>query len=38
MVYEHWREDIIKRNTPFSEKFRIEDLLTSDLEVAQWAS
>jgi dynein heavy chain len=38
MVYEHWREDIIKRNIPFSEKFRIEDLLTSDVEVAQWAS
>lgn len=38
MIYEHWREDVIKRGIPYSEKFRIEDLLTSDVEIAQWAS
>lgn len=38
MVYEHWRDDIVKRNIPCSERFRLEDLLTSDVEIAQWAS
>lgn len=38
MVYEDWREDIKKRNIPMSPTFRIEELLTNDVEIAKWAS
>lgn len=31
MIYEDWREDIKKRNIPMSEKFRIEELLTTEV-------
>lgn len=34
MVYEHWREDIIKKQLPNSETFRLEDLLTSEVEIS----
>lgn len=38
MVYEHWRQDVITRQLPFSETFRLEDLLTTEVEISQWAS
>lgn len=38
MIYEDWRGDIRTRSIPLSEKFKIEMLLTSDVEIARWAS
>ena len=38
MVYEDWREDIKKRNIPMSLVFKIESLLTNDVEISKWAS
>lgn len=38
MVYEDWRGDIAKRNIPLSEKFKVEMLLTNDVEISKWAS
>lgn len=39
MVYEHWRQDIVvTRLLPNSETFRLEDLLTTEVEISQWAS
>jgi dynein heavy chain len=38
MIYEDWREDIRTRNIPMSATFKIEELLTNDVEIAKWAS
>lgn len=38
MIYEDWREDIKTRNIPMSISFRLEELLTNDVEIAKWAS
>jgi hypothetical protein len=38
MIYQDWREDIRARNIPMSDKFRIEELLTTEVEIAKWAS
>ena len=38
MIYEAWYQDLEKRNLPYSVGFRLEELLTSDVEISQWAS
>jgi dynein heavy chain len=38
MIYEDWREDIKGRSIPMSASFRLEELLTNDVEIAKWAS
>lgn len=38
MIYEDWRNDIATRGIPLSEKFKIESLLTDEVEIAKWAS
>jgi dynein heavy chain len=39
MVYEHWVGDIEAKQLPFNEKnFRLEALLSSDVEISQWNS
>ncbi len=38
MIYDNWQKDIEAKAIPFSQGFIIEKLLTSDVEVAQWAS
>jgi len=38
MIYGHWLSDCRERGIPLSEVFRIEDLLTTDVETSQWAS
>ena len=38
MIYEHWRNDIVTKDLPFSENFKLEDLLTSEVEIAQWSA
>ncbi|PHJ24428.1 dynein heavy chain family protein, partial [Cystoisospora suis] len=36
MVYEDWAKDVQRREIPVAEHFRLEDLLTSDSEIARW--
>ncbi len=38
LVYELWVGDLGTRNMPMSVPFRLEDLLTSEVETGQWAS
>lgn len=38
MIYEDWRNDIGTRAIPLSEIFKVEMLLTNDVEIAKWAS
>jgi len=38
MIYEHWYANIKLLNVPCSEDFRLESLLTSDVEISGWAS
>ena len=38
MIYQHWSGDVKERGIPSSENFRVEELLTSDVEISQWAS
>jgi len=38
MIYEAWYQDLEKRAIPNSTGFRLEELLTSDVEISQWAS
>jgi dynein heavy chain len=38
MIYEHWLIDCQQKSLPLSENFRIESLLTTDVEISQWAS
>lgn len=38
MVYNKWVTDVKKRNIPLSSPFRIEKLLTDDVEISKWGS
>lgn len=38
MVYGMWLTDVVERNLPISPGFRVEDLLTDEVEVTLWAS
>lgn len=38
MVYELWQNDLLARAVPLSQPFRLEAVLTSDVEIASWAS
>ncbi|CAG9462277.1 unnamed protein product [Pedinophyceae sp. YPF-701] len=38
MTYELWVEDIQAKSVPVTTPFRLEDLLTSEVEVSQWGS
>ncbi|XP_014373608.2 dynein heavy chain 10, axonemal, partial [Alligator sinensis] len=38
MVYQVWQEDILSRDIPLSQPFRLENLLTDDVEVSRWGS
>ncbi len=38
MIYENWFDDVKKRAIPQSDVFKLEELLTSDVEISQWAS
>lgn len=38
MIYEHWKGDIIEKNIPNKEGFRLEKFLTNDVEMSRWAS
>lgn len=38
MVYEMWEHDVEERKIPLTQPFRLESLLTSDVETTQWSS
>ncbi|XP_009868408.1 PREDICTED: dynein heavy chain 10, axonemal, partial [Apaloderma vittatum] len=38
MIYEVWQEDILSREIPLSQPFRLESLLTDEVEVSRWVS
>ncbi|XP_043925694.1 dynein axonemal heavy chain 10 [Protopterus annectens] len=38
MVYEQWQKDVLNRGIPLSQPFRVESLLTDDVEISRWVS
>ncbi|XP_041455872.1 dynein heavy chain 10, axonemal-like [Lytechinus variegatus] len=38
MVYNDWQEDIKEREIPISDPFKVENLLTDDVEISKWGS
>ncbi|XP_005344424.1 dynein heavy chain 10, axonemal [Microtus ochrogaster] len=38
MVNQVWRNDILDRDIPLSQPFRLENLLTDDVEISRWGS
>ncbi|XP_027024931.2 dynein axonemal heavy chain 10 isoform X2 [Tachysurus fulvidraco] len=38
MVYEVWQKDVMERDIPLSQPFRIESLLTDEVEISRWGS
>jgi dynein heavy chain, axonemal len=38
MVYQSWHQDIVERKLPLSSPFKLEDLLTSEVETTGWSS
>lgn len=38
MIYDHWKEDLIAKNIPNKEGYRLEKFLTNDVEISKWAS
>ncbi|XP_069475795.1 dynein axonemal heavy chain 10 [Ambystoma mexicanum] len=38
MVYEEWQQDILNREIPLSQPFRLENLLTDEVEISRWGS
>ncbi|XP_067084612.1 dynein axonemal heavy chain 10 [Osmerus mordax] len=38
MVYEVWEKDVLERDIPLSQPFRVESLLTDEVEISRWGS
>ncbi|KFO71450.1 Dynein heavy chain 10, axonemal, partial [Cuculus canorus] len=38
MIYQVWQEDILSREIPLSQPFRLENLLTNEVESSRWVS
>ncbi|KFP31699.1 Dynein heavy chain 10, axonemal, partial [Colius striatus] len=38
MIYQVWQTDILSREIPLSQPFRLESLLTTEVEVSRWVS
>ncbi|XP_012151823.2 dynein heavy chain at 89D [Megachile rotundata] len=38
MIYEDWKNSVIERKIPFTENFRIESQLSSDVQISTWTS
>ncbi|TRY94050.1 hypothetical protein DNTS_011956 [Danionella cerebrum] len=38
MVYKVWQEDVLQRGIPLSQPFRLENLLTDEVEISRWGS
>lgn len=38
MVYELWQSDLLKRKVPVTQPFKLESIMTNDVETTAWAS
>ncbi|XP_063051673.1 dynein axonemal heavy chain 10 [Engraulis encrasicolus] len=38
MVYDVWQKDVLERQIPLSQPFRLESLLTDEVEISRWGS
>ncbi|XP_067862341.1 dynein axonemal heavy chain 10 [Heptranchias perlo] len=38
MIYDEWQSDVLKREIPLSQPFRLENLLTDEVEISRWGS
>jgi hypothetical protein len=38
MLFEDWKPDLIAKNIPNKEDFKLETFLSDDVEVSNWAS
>lgn len=38
MVYELWQSDLLTRKVPVTQPFKLESIMTNDVEVTAWAS
>ncbi len=38
MIYDRWLGNVIEKQLPHKDGFRIEKLLTNDVEMSKWAS
>lgn len=38
MVYEDWQSDVLERKIPLTQPFRLEALLTTEVEIAKWGA
>jgi dynein heavy chain len=36
MIYDHWNEDVGEKQIPRSDNFKLEDLLTTAVEISGW--
>lgn len=36
LVFETWKKDLIEKEVPLSQPFKLEDLLTSDVEISKY--
>lgn len=38
MMYKDWKDNILKLKIPLSDPYKLEDLLTNDVEISRWTS
>jgi len=38
MIFEHWKQDLIDKEIPNKEDFKLELFLTDEVEMSRWAS
>jgi dynein heavy chain len=38
MIFEHWKQDLVDREIPSNIEFKLDNFLTTDVEVSRWAS
>lgn len=38
MIMEDWKTDVVERKIPMSQPFRLESILTNDVEISKWTS
>ena len=38
MIMEDWKTDVVERKIPMSQLFRLESILTNDVEISKWTS
>lgn len=38
MIQEDWQTDVVERKIPLSQPFRLESMLTNDVEISRWTS